>query len=271
MSNQYSLAYLTTKELSPDEAVLVAADTGYDMVGFRLLPAGTEDPFAILTDKNLQQRTLSVMNETGIRLADIEIVRINDTFDLTRFDQFLSVGAELGAKHVLVAGDDLDRNRLIDNYGNFCERAAEFGMSADLEPMPWTAVKHIPDAIEVTSAVNFSNAAILVDALHFDRSDCSLDDLRLIDPNRINYIQVCDAPHIENPTLEQLIHNARGERLLPGDGDIDLASMLRSLPREKVISIEIPRTTEEATISPRERALQALERTQQLVASLQAK
>ena len=88
MSNQYSLAYLTTKELSPDEAVLVAAETGYDMVGFRLLPAGTEAPFPILTDKSLQQRTRSIMMETGVTLADIEIVRINDTFDFTRFDQF---------------------------------------------------------------------------------------------------------------------------------------------------------------------------------------
>jgi sugar phosphate isomerase/epimerase len=268
MSNKYSLAYLTTKELSPDEAVMVAAETGYDMVGFRLLPAGTEAPFPILTDKSLQQRTRSIMLETGVTLADIEIVRINDTFDLTRFDQFLSVGAELGAKHVLVAGDDLDRNRLIENYGNFCKRAAEFGMSADLEPMPWTAVTNIRDAVEVTSAVNYSNAAILVDALHYDRSESSLDDLRSIDPSRINYIQVCDAPHIETPTLDQLIHNARGERLLPGDGDIDIASMLKALPRDKVISIEIPRTHEEAIISPRERALQALKRTQQLIASL---
>ena len=178
------------------------------------------------------------------------------------------MGAELGAKHVLVAGDDLNRNRLIENYGRFCEQASEFGMTADLEPMPWTAVKHIRDAIEVTSAVNFANAAILVDALHYDRSESSLDDLRSIDPSRINYIQVCDAPHIENPTLDQLIHNARGERFLPGDGDIDIASMLRALPRDKVISIEIPRTKEEATISPRERALQALDRTQQLIASL---
>jgi sugar phosphate isomerase/epimerase len=265
MSNQYSLAYLTTKELSPDEAVLVAAETGYDMVGFRLLPAGAEDPFAILTDKNLQQRTLSAMNETDIKLADIEIVRINDSFNLARFDQFLSVGAELGAKHVLVAGDDLDRNRLIENYGNFCKRAAEFGMSADLEPMPWTAVKNIRDAVEVTSAVNYSNAAILVDALHYDRSESSLDDLRSIDPSRINYIQVCDAPYIKNPTLDQLIHNARGERLLPGDGDIDIASMLRALPREKVISIEIPRSAEEETISAKERALEALKRTKNLL------
>lgn len=268
MNTKFSLAYLTTKELSPDEAVRVAAETGYDMVGFRLLPAGTEAPFPILTDPKVQQRTIAALRETGIQLADIEIVRVNDTFDLARFDQFLTVGAELGAKHVLVAGDDLDRNRLIENYGRFCRRAAEFGMTADLEPMPWTAVKHIRDAIEVTEAVNCSNAAILVDALHYDRSESSLEDLRAIKPERINYIQVCDAPQIENPTLEQLIHNARGERFLPGDGEIDIASMLRALPRDKVISIEIPRTAEEATISAKDRASQALIRTKELVASL---
>ena len=55
------------------------------------------------------------------------------------------------------------------------------------------------------------------------------------------YIQICGGPHIENPTFEQLIYIARTERFLTGDGDIDIASMLRSLPGDKVISIEILR------------------------------
>ena len=82
------------------------------------------------------------------------------------------------------------------------------------------------------------------------------------------YIQICDGPHIENPTFEQLIYNARTERFLPGDGDIDIASMLRALPREKVISIEIPRGGWEQKLTAKVRAEQALERTKALIDSL---
>lgn len=264
----YSLAYLTTRELDPDQAVEVAAETGYQMVGLRLLPAGTEGPFAIMSDKAMQARTKAALASTGIQLADIEIVRVDDSFELERFKPFLELGAELGAKHVLTAGDDLERERLIQNYGAFCELAQSFGMSADLEPMPWTAVKHVRDAIEVTNAAGFSNAAVLIDALHYNRSDSSLDDLRAIAPERINYIQICDGPYIENPTFEQLIYNARTERFLPGDGDIDIAAMLRALPRDKVISIEIPRGEWEQKLSAKVRAEQALERTKALIDSL---
>lgn len=264
MTKIYSLAYLTLKDLPPDQAVEVSAEAGYQMVGLRFLPAGSEAPFPILTDKALQQRVKQALKSTGTKLADIEIVRINDQFDLERFKGFLELGAELGAKHVLTAGDDKERERLISHYGAFCELAASFGMSADLEGMPWTAVNTVKENLAIVEAVNQPNAAVLIDALHFDRSDSSLDDLKLIPASRINYIQVCDANKIENPTLEQLIHTARDERMLPGDGEIDLRAMLAALPQDKVISVEIPRSEAEKTLSPLHRAKEALERTKAL-------
>lgn len=270
MNIQYSLAYLTVKDAAPDEAVRIAAEAGYQKVGLRLLPAGSESAFPIMTDQALQRRVLNALAETGVGLADIEIARINDAYSNERFRSFLELGAKLGAAHVLVAGDDTERTRLIDNYGRFCELAAEYALTADLEPMPWTAVKNVRDAMAVINSVSQPNSAILIDALHFDRSDSSLEDLRAVPASKINYIQVCDGPHIESPTLEQLIFNARDERYLPGDGDIDLKAMLSALPSGKVISIEIPRTQAESRLSPLERAQEALARTQLLMAEFRA-
>ena len=185
-------------------------------------------------------------------------MRINESFALEGFLPFLEVCSYLGAKHVLVVADDHDRARLIDSYGVFLDKAAEFELSGDLEFMPWTAVPTADDCLEVVEAVNKANAGLLVDALHWDRSNRSTDALKRIPETLVNYIQLCDAPRLDNPTTDQLIHAARSERLVPGLGDIDLSGMLSALPSGKVYSVEVPREAESAALSPRERASEAL-------------
>jgi len=268
MSHKFSLAFLTVKDISPIDMVKIAADTGYDCVGLRLLPAGTDGPYSLSNDRSEQRNVLSALNDTGIQVADAEVVRIGKSFNLEALMPFLEVCSYLGAKHVLVVGDDLNRVRLIDNYGIFLEHAAQYGLTGDLEFMPWTAVKTSTDCLEILRAVNKSNAGLLVDALHWERSDRSIHSLTQIPDYLVNYIQLCDAPRLESPTTEQLIHAARSDRLVPGSGDIDLVGMLSALPQGKVYSIEVPRDAESPRLSPRERAEEALRSAKSVVARL---
>ena len=166
-----------------------------------------------------------------------------------------------------MVGDDPDRTRLIDNYGVFLAQAAEFDLSGDLEFMPWTAVKTATEGLEIVNAVNSSNAGLLVDALHWDRSDRSIDVLKHIPDSLVNYIQLCDARRLVNPTTDQLLHTARSGRLLPGRGDIDLTGMIAALPKGKVYSVEVPRDAESIRLSPRQRAEEALVCAQSVVNS----
>ena len=83
-------------------------------------------------------------------------------------------------------------------------------------------------------------AGILVDALHFDRSQSSLADLRTIPAQRLHYWQLCDGPAERPATTEQLIHAAREERMFPGEGGIDLIGLTRAMPDDLTISIEVP-------------------------------
>ncbi len=258
MRARYSLAFLTVKDVTPLEAVRVASETGYDYVGFRLIPAGNEGPYSLLTDSSEQKQVKAALEDCGLGVADVEIVRLNEFFAIESFLSFLEVGAYLGAKHVLMAGDDTDRSRLIDNYGIFLEHAAQYGLTGDLEFMPWTAVKTSTDCLEIMRAVNKSNAGLLVDALHWDRSDRNTEALKQIPESLVNYIQLCDAPRLINPTTEQLIHAARSERLVPGSGEIDLKGMISSLPSGKVYSVEVPRDNDSLEKTARVRAAEAL-------------
>ncbi len=268
MSHKFSLAFLTVKDISPIDMVKIAADTGYDCVGLRLLPAGTDGPYSLSNDRSEQRNVLSALNDTGIQVADAEVVRIGKSFNLEALMPFLEVCSYLGAKHVLVVGDDLNRARLIDNYGIFLEHAAQYGLTGDLEFMPWTAVKTSTDCLEILRAVNKRNAGLLVDALHWDRSDRSIHSLTQIPEYLVNYIQLCDAPRLESPTTGQLIHAARSERLVPGSGDIDLVGMLSALPQGRLYSVEVPRDAELTRLTPRERAKEALRSAKSVVARL---
>lgn len=258
MAYRFSLAFLTVHDVEPPEAVRIAAECGYDMVGFRLLPASTDGPYRIMTDDGLLAETRAAIQETGVTLADIEIIRIGAAFDLAATEAFLVRGQQLGARHILVAGDDPDEARLTLNYGRFCDLAAGYGMTCDLEFMPWTQVPNLASAMRVINGADRANAGLLIDALHFDRSDTTLADIAAVHPGLIHYVQMNDALAEYDRSDAGLIRIAREERLLPGEGAIDLRGILELVAPDSVLSLEIPHMQRARSWAPKERACQAL-------------
>ncbi|RKP53319.1 sugar phosphate isomerase/epimerase family protein [Pararobbsia silviterrae] len=256
----FSLAHLTALSQTPPELVSVAAQAGYDDVSFRLLPAAPGGiAYSLMTDAAMLDDTLARLRDTGVRVFDLEIVRINDTFDPRAYLSFFEVGAKLGARAVLVGCDDRDPVRRADAYATLCELAKPFGLSADIEFMPWTAVKNLRSAVQLVElAGKPSNAGVLVDALHFGRSDTTLDEVRALPREWLHYAQICDAPAGIPATDAELIHTARCERLLPGEGGIDLEGLWSALPADLPVSIEIPNDVRAPALGPLAWAKQAL-------------
>lgn len=241
MSLTYSMACLTALNLDPPQALRVAARAGYASIGVRVLPAapgGTAYP--LMDDRRQLDATLAAMAETGVTVFDLEIIRLNAQFELDRYRPLFEVGQRLGARAVLVGGDDPERARLVEHYGRLCEAAAPYGLTCDLEFMPWTPVRTLADAKEVVGKAACANGGVLVDALHFARSRSRLEDLDDIPPEWLHYAQLCDAPAAIPADHAGLIHTARCERLLPGEGGIDLAALFRRLPAHLPVSLEIP-------------------------------
>lgn len=242
MTRSYSLAYLTANESSVPEAISIAGRLGYASVGLRLKPNGPGAPFqSFIDDKQVQRETLARMADTGVSVFDIEIIRIGEVFEPTAYRALLEAGAALQAKAVLVAADDTHAQRLAEHYAQLCEFMQPYGLTADLEFMPWTGVKDAKAALNIMAlAGRTKNAGILVDALHFGRSSTTLADISSISPHLLHYAQMCDATAGQNFTTEELIHTARQERLLPGEGSIDLKGLFKALPMDVPVSIEIP-------------------------------
>ena len=240
-SRALSLSALTALELAPPQMVQCAADAGYDFVGLRLLPATDHEVrHDIVGDTPLRRETLAVLKDTGMRVLDVEIIRLKPETDVASFKPMLETAAELGARYVLVAGNDPDEARTVDNLGKLCDLAARLGLSPSLEPMPWTDVKNITQGARVVKASGKRNTGLIIDPLHFDRAACSLDELRSLPRDYFGYVQFCDAP-AERPTdLDTLLFQARCERMIPGEGGLDLAGILRALPDHLPVSIEVP-------------------------------
>lgn len=237
----YSLAYLTANASTVPQAIRIAADLGYGHVGLRVQPNGPGAPCqTLIGDANVLRETQAVMRDTGVCVYDLEIIRIGEQFNLSDHTALMDIGQTLGAKAVLIAADDTHESRLADNYARLCEAMQPFGLTADLEFMPWTAVKDATSAMRVIALAGHpGNAGVLVDALHFGRSTTTLQDIAAIPRTLLHYAQMCDATAGVNFTDDELIHTARQERLLPGEGNIDVKGLFATLPQDLPVSVEI--------------------------------
>jgi len=235
---------LTALTLPPPRFLETAARAGADGAGVRLLPAAPGGiAWRLMDDAAMLRETLAVMAGTGMRVFDIEMVRIGPGFDISAFEAFFDTAQALGARHVLVAGDDPDESRTAAGFAAVCEALGRRGMTADFEFMPWTEVKDVAAAARIVRASGAANGGVLVDALHFARCGSSLADIAALPRPWLHYMQICDGPSKGPDTVEGLIHAARCERLLPGEGGIDLAGILARLPADIPVCVETPSDT----------------------------
>ena len=266
----FSLAALTVLEVSPPEMVEVAARAGYSHVGLRLIPATPEEHhFPLVADADLRKQTLKRLSDTGVKVADIEILRLKPETVVSDFARVLEVGAEFGASDVLVAGNDPDEARLTDNFAALCDLAKPFNLFPHLEFMPWTNARDLTQAKRIVENANRENGCLLVDAFHFNRSRSNLADLASVPAERMHYAQLCDVAGPVPDDMDEILRQARNERRFPGDGECDLIGLLRALPPHLILSLEIPtRQLLEQGVSALDRATMAIEKARALLAKV---
>jgi sugar phosphate isomerase/epimerase len=227
--------------LAPPETVRVAARIGYRAVGLRLIAVTDDSPgYPIMDDAIMMRETRAALAETGLRLSDIEFVKITPEINVAALESFIAAGALLGARHVITGPYDHDHARLSDNLASIASLAGHYGLSALLEFFPWTTVPDLETAANVVGAAACPNVGILIDTLHFHRSDSSLSQIDSIAPHWLPMIHLCDAPAEKPATTEGLLHTARAERLPPGEGAIDIAPVLRAMPGDILVALEVP-------------------------------
>jgi sugar phosphate isomerase/epimerase len=238
---EFSLAHLTVMGCPPPEMIYVAARAGYDYVSLRTIFLGLprEPNYGLSANPELLRQTRRALADTGLRVHDIELARVKDGVDPRTYVPEFEIAAELGARAVLSSIWSGDRASYIDRFGEICDLAKPFGLTVDLESVPIATVRDLAGAVDVLRSVKRDNAGLMIDTHHFHRARDKAADLTALPREWFHFVQICDAP-AEIPTdREEMVHILREARLYLGEGGVDVADILRQIPRVPY-SIELP-------------------------------
>ena len=237
---QFSLADLTVLGVSPLDQIDIAAEAGYDFVGLRTTPvAAGEEVASLVGDSVMVERVQARLADSDVEVLDVELARLGPQDEPDELQGLLEAAAAVGARHVVGQLPDPDRSRAIDHFGRLCDLAGDFGLTVDLEFPSWMEVGDLDAAADVVAGVARPNAGILVDTLHFHRSGSSLAELASLPKEWFRFVQLCDAPVAIPPTVDEVIHDARAARALPGYGHLPLLELIETLPVVPY-SLEVP-------------------------------
>jgi len=266
MPHPLCLAHLSLIELSPPDMVTAAAAAGFELVSLRLAPASSgEVQHPMIGDTPMMRETQARLQALGVAVHDVELVRLSRNTDIPACEPLMEAAARLNARQVLVAGDDADESLMAEKLSALACLGARYGLRMGLEFMPWRGIRNLASAARVVRQAGVGG--IVVDAIHLDRSGGSVTDLGSLPVAQWAFFQICDAPVRRPDTEAELLFQARQARLAPGDGGLDLTNMLRALPPDIVISIEVPLHAHPDLLPPVPRARRLREATLSLMAS----
>jgi len=271
MPRTISLAPLTVLELAPPDMVTCAAQAGYSHLGLRLHPVmpNLDVSYPIIGDTPMVREVLGRLGDTGLKVLDVEFIRITPDVRIADYVPMLETAARLGAKHVLAGGSDADEGRLAARFGELCDAASPLALTINLEPIPLFEVRTLAQAVRVLAGADRPNSGIVIDPIHFDRSRERLADAACIPRKWLHYLQLCDAPAERPADAAGLQFQARYERMTPGEGGLNLRGLLRALPRDLPIGIEVPMAALARSVGAEERARRLLAATRALLRRLE--
>lgn len=263
MNPKFSLAHLTALKCPPPELIYIAKMCGYDYASLR--PIGMHLPgepdYVLAEDQELLRQTKQALSDTGIGIHDIELARILDDVDVRSYEPSLEVGAELGAKSILSSIWTKDKSRYMEQFSLLVELAKPYGLTVDLEFVTWASVYDLKTVMEVLRAQTETNIGVMIDVLHFYRSQVDIDELDEVPKEWLHFVHLNDAPK-EIPALsdtKELTFTGRHARLYPGEGYADIAGIMAKMPEDIVCSIELPHSERSKVLGFAEHSRRCLE------------
>jgi sugar phosphate isomerase/epimerase len=181
------------------------------------------------TRKRLEDREVTLAAASyqgGLLLSEGEARRAHLDHFKRRLDlcQFFRIGT------LLIAPDFVDKvgpsalPRAVAALAEAARWAEAFGVRLALEPQGrsnWCAC--LDTAAALVAACGQSNVGVALDLFHYYTGPSKFDDLALLTPANLAFVQVCDLAGVPR----ELATDA--DRILPGEGDFDLVPILKQL------------------------------------------
>ena len=252
-----SLASGVLPEFGPVETVGAAIAAGWPASGVWIEPADWTDAIA----REVRRRA----DDAGLTLLDAEVVWIRPGPQNPDHLRIIDAAAAIGARNVLTVSSDPNRAAAAEKLGALADHARSAGLRLSLEFGAFTEVKSLGEALDILDRAECAGADLLIDALHLARTGGLPADVARLDPKRLAYAQLCDAPATGPfPTdVPAIIEEAIDGRSAPGAGALPLEDLLQALPENLPLSLEVrSKRLREGWPDPAERARVLLEETQ---------
>ncbi|HEX7853450.1 MAG TPA: sugar phosphate isomerase/epimerase [Sphingobium sp.] len=255
--------------LPPVEFVELAADLGCQHIstGLTSFAFGIYDyaPFSLKEDAHLRQEMIAAMRDRGVSISLGEGCTIRPGVGARDYARDLDLFVELGTERINTVSMEADLSRTCDEFAVLAELASERGLRITTELAPSLAISDLPTALEVVRRIGRPDFRLLIDTMHTVRSGSTAADIAALDPDLIDYVQICDAPR--EPRFESYFEESMYERMVPGEGGLDLPALLKVLPADRVYALEVPlREQALAGVGPHERLRKCVEATRRLLA-----
>ena len=187
---------------------------------------------------------VQAVRASGLRVTGFQVLRdfeglsghLHD-YKVDIAKSMLEMCAALGSKILLVcsstsvhASQDLDA--IAKDLRKLAMLAIPLGIQVAYEGLSWgRTINEFTTAWEVVSRADVPNLGLGLDSFHLFATQTPLDDLELLDPDKIFLVQLADFMWQEIRSVEERITTARHFRVFPGEGvhSEALADLVRRL------------------------------------------
>jgi sugar phosphate isomerase/epimerase len=177
------------------------------------------------------QAAVQAVKDSGLRVTGFQVLRdfegLSGHLHAYKIDiakSMLEMCAALGSKVLLVcsstsvhASQDIDH--LAADLRKLAMLAVPLGIKVAYEGLSWgRTINEFTTAWDLVFRADAPNLGIGLDSFHMFATQTSLDDLELLDPEKIFLVQLADFMWQEIRSVEERITTARHFRVFPGEG-----------------------------------------------------
>jgi sugar phosphate isomerase/epimerase len=199
-----------------------------------------------MTDQDLR----AILNDYGMRHVEVEFLlrwfadgaagvqaRADEDTLYHMTDVFSARGMFLSGN--LVPANVLPIEQLEEKFRALCLRAAARGVNVGVEPVAWSDVRGVEDALRLIEHSGARNSGLVLDPWHLYRCGFDYKELLTIPFGRILAVQLDDASATVLGTLPE---DGVNSRLLPGEGAarvVDFVEILLKIGADIPLSVEV--------------------------------
>ncbi|MDR5699102.1 sugar phosphate isomerase/epimerase family protein [Agromyces aerolatus] len=237
----------TFPDLDAFALVDLAAGARYAFAGVRLVDPATNTP-TLPADQAHRLREHAIRR--GITLFGADLVDLEGPRD--GWADVFAVLAAAGVTRFSAIHRGADLRAASRRFAELVARAREYGLTPHLEPVSYFGIDSIGTVADLVA--HAGGGGLTLDTLHFGRRGDDLDRLAELAAGTPVWLQVCDAPALDelvpagataDERLAALRHESIAARLAPGAGVCDVAAIVRTVRdaapfRELVVMVEVP-------------------------------